>query len=312
MIRKRSEEMFQGLLQNSNYHLVDLDKKLPLYYGIDGKGRFSLCYYSNQPSKDLSGTKVLDIVSGLVSSGQYATFMSLSDKNYQSAFFSLCDDIIAVLNDIPDNESGYVAFVQRIRTWKAMFARNFGKLSDREIQGLYGELFFMDNYMFRKYGKEKAILAWGGPQGLPKDFSIGLDWYEVKCISASKEKVAISSIQQLESENPGSLVVIKVESEPEGFDNGVATLNQLYKKIYRELSSCPDSQDMFVDCLTKKGFYPDEEYNRHRFSVASMVFYLVDERFPRITIPEENRQAFGQIAYELMLNSISEFEKGEE
>lgn len=312
MALKSSEEMFHELRQNDNFHLVDLNQKLPLYYGIDKRGRFSLCYQSEKLCGDLSGTKVLDIVSGPIGGGKYATFLSLSDEGFKSAFFSLCDDIIYVLNNIVDNESGFVIFVDRIKTWKKMFANKPGLLSDQVIQGLYGELYFLDNFMFQKYGMEKAMKAWGGPQGLPKDFSVDLDWYEVKCINLNKDKVVISSAQQLESENPGNLVVIKVESEPEGFNNGVATINQLFKKISGELSNLPNSLDFFIDCLTKRGFSPDEEYDKHRFNVVSMDFYVVDERFPHITLSEDNQQAIGKITYELMLNSLKKYLKEEE
>lgn len=309
MALKSSKEMFHELRPNDNFHLIDLKQRLPLYYGIDKKSRLCLCYQSEKPCGDLPGTKVLDIVSGPIGGGKFATFLSLTDEGFKSAFFSLCDDIISVLNNIADNESGFIIFVDRIKTWKKMFANKPGLLSDQVIQGLYGEMYFLDNFMFKKYGAEKAVKAWGGPQGLPKDFSIDLDWYEIKCVSSSKEKVVISSTQQLESENPGNLVVIKVESEPEGFDNGIATINQLFKKISGELSNLPGSLDLFIDCLTKKGFSPDEEYDKHRFNVISMDFYVVDEKFPRITISENSQQAIGKITYELILNSLKEFLK---
>lgn len=307
---KSSKELFDGLKLNGNFHLIDLDQKLPLFYGIDKKGRYCLAYESDKPAEDISGTRILEIVSGRRADGKYMTFLSLSDNGFRSVFFSLCDDIIAVLNDIADNDSGFLIFTTRIKTWKKMFASKSGLLSDLVIQGLYGELYFLDTFMFRKYGMEKAVKAWGGPQGMSKDFSIDLDWYEVKCITSGKDKVTISSAQQLQSENPGHLVVVRVETEPEGFDNGIATINELFNKVSKELSRFPDSLDLFLDSIHKRGFSPEDEYEKIRFNVIGTDFYHVEEGFPRIVVPSESQFAIGKISYELILNSLKEYLEG--
>lgn len=311
MALKSSKEMFYELKPHDNFHMVDLDQKLPLYYGLDKDGHYCIGYQSDTQNEKITGTKILAITSGKDTSGKYMTFLTLADNNFKSVFFSLCDDIISVLNDIANNESGYLVFIDRIQKWKKMFASKTGLLSDIVIQGLYGELYFLDNYMFKKYGKEQAVKAWGGPQGMPKDFSINLDWYEVKCIGSSKDKVIISSAQQLEAENPGYLVVIKTENVPEGFNNGIATINQLFRKISGELSKLPGSLDLFLDCLSKREFSPNEEYDKYRFNVTSMSFYEVDKDFPRIVLPQGDVGAIGKVTYELMLNSLHKFLKEE-
>lgn len=305
-----SKNLFGKLSVNSDYYLADLDQRLPLFYGIDNKGHYSLIYQTERLRQDISGTKILDVSTGRIGNDEkYVVSLSLLDNDFKSVFFSLCDDIFSVLNNISDNESGYLIFIDRIKKWKKMFSRKTPLLTEPIIQGLYGELYFLDNYMFQKYGMEKAIKAWGGPQGMSKDFSIGLDWYEVKCINAQKDKVIISSAQQLDSENPGTLVVIKTEYVPEGFDNGIATINKLFWKIKKELSSLPGSEELFMDCLSKRDFAPNEEYDKWRFNVTHVDYYNVDSDFPRITPSNEQKSAIGKITYELILDALKKYTK---
>lgn len=307
---KNSKELFTQLAPNDKFHLIDLDQKLPLFYGIDKKGRYCLAYESEKSASDLIGTKILEIVSAKTKSGHYMTFLALSDNDFRSVFFSLCDDIISVLNSISDNYSGFLIFVDRIKKWKKMFASKSGLLSESVIQGLYGELYFLDDYMFQKYGMEKAIKSWGGPQGMAKDFSVDLDWFEVKCIGYGKDRVTISSAQQLASENPGYLVAVKTETVPEGFDNGIATVNELFYKICKELNKLPGSLDLFLDSIHKRGFNPEEEYDKYRFNVTGMDFYLVDKDFPKVILPPSYQSSIGKITYELILNSLKKYLAG--
>lgn len=305
-----SKEMFDKLGNFEQFHLVDLASKLPLYYGYDKKGRLSLSLISDKYEKNLTGTQILDIVSGQNKSGLYQIFLSLNDSNYKSIFFALCDDIIASLDVVKNSSIGFKVFVDRIRKWKKMFTSKSSFLDEKSIQGLYGELYFLDGYRFHKYGREKAIKAWGGPLGRAKDFSIDLDWYEVKCMTTNSNKITISSIQQLDSENPGHLVVVKVELVPEGFNNGIASLNNLFWKITKELYNLPESSDLFLQCVLKKGFQPDDFYEQFRFDVVSEDFYLVQKDFPRVQLPKGSEDSIGKVTYELMVNSLKDYLEG--
>ena len=305
-----SKNLFGKLRDCSDYYLADLDQRLPLFYGINSKGHYSLVYQTEKLRQDISGTKILEVSAGSIgNNSRYVVSLSLLDNDFKSVFFSLCDDIFSILNNVSDNESGYLIFIDRIKKWKTMFSRKTPLLTEPVIQGLYGELYFLDNFMFRKYGMEKAVKSWGGPQGMSKDFSLNLDWYEVKCISAQKDKVIISSAQQLDSENPGTLVVIKTEYVPEGFDNGISTINKLFLKIKKELSFLPGSEELFMDCLSKRNFVPNEEYDKLRFNVTHVDYYDVNTDFPRITPPKEQKGAIGKITYELILDALEKYMK---
>lgn len=129
-----SKEMFDKLGNFEQFHLVDLESKLPLYYGYDKKGRLSLSFISDKYENNLTGTQVLDIVSGKNKSGLYQIFLSLNDSNYKSIFFSLCDDIITSLNEVSNPSVGFNVFVDRIRKWKKMFTSKSAFLDDNPFK----------------------------------------------------------------------------------------------------------------------------------------------------------------------------------
>ena len=304
---KESKELFDRLKSPEQFCLINLKSSLELYYGYDKKGRYSLSFITDQSGFGITGTQILEIVSGKKKNGSTQIFLILTDNNYQSIFFSFCDDIISALDNVLNPERGYKVFIDRLCKWKRRFASKSNHLDNKSIQGLYGELYFLDNFMFHKYGKEKAIKAWGGPLGMTKDFAIDLDWYEIKCVEANSNKVTISSIQQLDAENPGHLVVIKIERVPEAFNNGISSLNDLFKKICKELENLPEATDLFLERVSKKGFQPDEFYNEIKFNVVGEDFYLVQKDFPRLQLPKGAESSIGKVTYELMINSLKSY-----
>lgn len=113
-----SKNLFGKLSVNSDYYLADLDQRLPLFYGIDNKGHYSLVYQTERLRQDISGTKILDVSTN---DEKYVVSLSLLDNDFKSVFFSLCDDIFSVLNNISDNESGYLIFIDRIKNGRRCF-----------------------------------------------------------------------------------------------------------------------------------------------------------------------------------------------
>ena len=115
-----------------------------------------------------------------------------------------------------------------------MFATNKEILSVIEIMGLIGELLFLKDYSFGKYGMRSAILGWSGTEPTHKDFSYDDEWYEIKCIDTHKTAVNISSLEQLDSVVDGKLVIIKLEKMSASFDG--LSLNKLIKEVKAQIN----------------------------------------------------------------------------
>ena len=307
----RFKEVFNDYSESDNVRL--LREKLPLdvYYGRDGKGRLCLAVVAPFSAEMPKSTKLLEFTN--VKNGRdFWTYISLVDEEAKTTFYALCEDIVECLAPISDEKEAFQLVLDRIRIWKRMFAAKGGLLSESFIQGLFGELYFIDNYLIPKFGREKAIKAWGGPLGMSKDFTIGLEWFEVKCVSATENSVQISSHEQLLSDNPGHLTIVDVEKMPEAFNNGISTINALFAKIKLALNDYPELLDSFVEKVSKLGYAPDDAYDRFKYKVVGMNFYKVDESFPRLTSPSSFGSAISSISYRLLINAIKPYlEDGE-
>jgi hypothetical protein len=95
----------------------------------------------------------------------------------------------------------------------------------------------------------------------------------------TKKTVKISSLEQLESENNGYLVIIKLEKMSR-IANGIS-LNKLVKEFLLKL----DKSEFVEEFLTKismTGYQMLEEYDLDVYELDVIKFYLVDVKFPRL------------------------------
>lgn len=233
--------------------------------------------------------------------------VKLNDRDGLDIFISLCSDLENVIRASKTKEEMYSSIEYRLKFWKKMFTNSSKLLTEKEVQGLYGEMYFLDNCLIPYLGIDEAVKSWAGPMMLSKDFAHGLEWFEVKCINAMEKAVSISSHEQLLSDNPGNLVVIKVEKMGQAFENGIASINNLFKKIELELKNNPQSLESFREKCAAIGFYPDISYDAIRYKVVSIIDYAVEGKFPRIVNPEEFGEAFAKISYSLLLGAINDF-----
>ncbi len=104
-------------------------------------------------------------------------------------------------------------FVQDISHGKKLFRPNNGGMNDNEVMGLIGELLFMQDYMIPHYGVDMALDSWMGPEKTHKDYSTESVWYEIKAISAGKDSVKISSLEQLDGDDEGYLAIYCLEKD---------------------------------------------------------------------------------------------------
>lgn len=153
-------------------------------------------------------------------------------------------------------------------------------------------------------GLDKALESWTGPEKTHKDFSFDEEWYEIKTITAGKDTVHISSIEQLDSENCGSLVVYTLEKMSPSY-NGVR-LNTLVNNIITSISSTMQ-KDYFLAKLELYGFDFSPENDNYVYDLKSMNIYKVEGNdFPRV-MREKIPEAISKIQYDIVLSNIEKF-----
>lgn len=147
--------------------------------------------------------------------------------------------------------------------------------------------------------------SWSGPEPTHKDFSHGNDWFEVKSISNNKPTVFISSIEQLESNSDGKLVVFHMEKMSPEF-NGYS-LNPLVEEIMNSFAMDSD-RDLFLDKLSQAKYSYSEIYDNYVYNVVKMEKYRVTDNFPRFRHNDLPR-GIVKVKYEIELSVIEKFKE---
>jgi hypothetical protein len=303
-------ELFSKIGNSRKLLLLDLEFQIRFYYGFDENGKLCLAVKSKTEPPTISSTKlILFQLRHEENPENYWLYISLQDNSVKNVFYSFCTDICECIQDNDSEEAALKTLELRIGCWKKMLTKLYKPLNRETIQGLYGELLFIEKYLTSKIGLERAIKSWTGPLGTNKDFAFDDKWYEIKTISNNSNVIKISSINQLTSDVPGKLVVIKVEESSEIMGSTRGDVISLYKTILDRLTELnnPSIVDEYFDKLSKVGFTPDEDYGLLKFFDYDAIYYVIDDKFPRLTESQINCPAIGKVTYELIINSLSEF-----
>ena len=143
-----------------------------------------------------------------------------------------------------------------------------------------------------------------GPLLGHKDFEINDTWYEVKSVNENATQVIISSFEQLEADNDGHLVIVRLEETGSVVDNSI-NLNKIVSKIIDCIED-PDNLEMFRTKLDNVGYVADSEYDSYNFLHKSTQRYLVGDKFPRLRRGEVD-PSIGNAKYTILLNGITDF-----
>lgn len=303
MNREEIREKIESIQTNSQYVRVNEEHPLELYLGKNDKGYPTLRFNGLfQPVKVL-GNSILEIKQ-VKTSTYYSLLFSFMSKDNQSLFYNFCEDIINQTANYSGND-GYAEIVNRYTQWKKMFYGSSKLLSENEVLGLIGELLFLKDFAFKVYGISKGLNGWSGPEPTHKDFSFDNNWYEIKTINSFKNSVSISSLEQLDSEFDGHLIVYTMEKMSPSF-NGVK-LNALVASI-NEIITLDTDKDIFFEKIKQVGYAYSEVYDNYVYNFISKLQYIVKDDFPRLKA-KNMPQGIGKVQYEIFLSMIEKYKE---
>jgi len=296
-----SREKFQLIMQNSHYLRVDDTHQMELLIGINDNGEKTIRFVGNFVKTKIRGTKSIEINHYAYKDKLILSF-SLVDDEYVDLFYLFCNDLVDSSREI-QQEMGYTYLVNRFERWRSFSGLTRKYLSEPEIKGLIGELLFLNDVLFEKYGVSKSIQGWTGSEPLKKDFSYDETWFEVKAVTG--DKVSISSIDQLDSNVTGFLVLYSLEKlSPEASG---ASLNRLCDQIFDRLELDMDRQT-FLMKLIQANFYREEYYDQFVYANTRTNFYEVNDSFPKLT-RELMPEAIANAKYDLIINMLERFKR---
>lgn len=279
------------------------NRHLSLYIGRDDDARYSFDFRGIYKPVRISSSDVI-AVEQYKDGDIYTLRFSLENSELLEYFCTFCQDLLDSVRVTNDDETAYHTLRSRYYSWRQLFRPDNARMTEAEIMGLIGELLFLRDFMIPNRGIDIALESWTGPEKTHKDFSDQQDWFEIKAISFGKETVRISSIEQLDSDIEGTLVVYDLEKMSPSFDG--IRLNQLVNNIISLLVNT-SQKEMFMDKLQLFGFDFSNENDNLVFALRNERHYRVNpDSFPRIRL-SMLPDAITRVQYELLLTEIEPY-----
>ncbi len=297
------KKIFDKINAPNYFVLVEGMYDINLYLGMNEDMKKTIKYRADFEPLNIQGTKCIDVKQ--FKNNEFSTIQfSLNDENNYSLFEVFCEDLIDTVTKTKSLTKVYNSIINRYNQWKLMFTNPSNHiLTELQIMGLIGEVLYLNTKLFYKYGVGNAIKGWTGQELTHKDFSFDDQWYEIKAINKNSKSVCISSIEQLDSEYNGNLIVIKLEKMSPQF-NGI-TINKLINETLSKISSIED-RELFLNKISNMGYTPNPAYDNLVYIISNITKYCVNEDFPKIKMQSIDKSIV-KVNYEIALHGLEQF-----
>jgi hypothetical protein len=287
---------------SESYQRYDAEHPFDIYLGTDQEGRKSLALVMDARRERITSTKTINAQFFKRDDGKLMLCFSLEDDQFKDIFYKFCEDIIECTR-LNTEEDGFVPAVNRWNTWIQFFSKTALQLSENEVLGLIGEIYFLRNTMIERYGHDVALESYIGSDRAHKDFEVQNTWYEVKSIHNGVRTVKVSSIQQLDADQPGKLEVITFDKSTPSYDGNIC-LNKLISDFRSGLER--KWQLLLDEKMRKAGYIEDERYDEYNYLFIRIDEYSVADEFPKLSksaLPNGITKA----SYEIDISAIERF-----
>lgn len=231
--------------------------------------------------------------------------ITLLNTENADIFFTLCEALVKKTRSVSDVHEAIAVIYSQLERWRSLLSsakRN--RLSAQAVQGLFGELQFLEECIDEQYVSiQAAIEGWQGPTGAPHDFKFGKSAVEIKSISGSyADSVKISTESQMSTHLETlhlRIVFLAVDADCK---TGLS-LNDFIIRLKEKMADS-DLISTFEEKLAEVGYIDIPEYDFPCFSVVRTRTYEVRDGFPRIT-PESLALGISDVSYSIALSSIA-------
>jgi hypothetical protein len=261
------------------FRLYDDSHPLDLFVGIDPEGRRVLMLVVDQCPQDLPAAGVIEVTLNQRNDGKFSLLFRLARPEFHELFGRLCQDLVET-SRTSDRQNGTARLLLRLSRWRKLLEPGPSQgLTDRQLRGLFGELWFLKTVAMIRFDHLTAVYGWNGPLGASQDFQLGDALVEIKTVLPGTHSVSISSADQLENGTvPLQLAVVSID-----ISQGISPV-ELVKQLRQELVSTLVALTEFDIRLAELGYTDRPEYEQVRFAVQSIHYYPVTEAFPRIML----------------------------
>jgi hypothetical protein len=240
--------------------------------------------------------------------GHSSVLLVQANATFHEIFSSLAADVASHIAPTKDQNTAVEKFLARLKRWQQFLERSGPEgLADEAQRGLFGELWFLRQYLLPVAGAQ-TVSAWTGPGMTSQDFQLPGLAVEVKATTAKEhQKLPITGEKQLES-SPELRIFLLHLSLTAQRDTGV-TLVELVDSVRALLASTPLSLSVFEDALLAAG-YLDTHANRYAhpgYLIREHHFCEVKDEFPRI-VGQDLRDGVGDVTYSVSVAACLPYE----
>ncbi|MEN6326002.1 MAG: PD-(D/E)XK motif protein [Syntrophomonas sp.] len=290
------------------YQGYDATHPLQFFIGLDPLGnREFFIIIRAKPAHIPVSSRSIEVTSGLRKDGMYTLVFRLIQPDHQEVFAHLCWDLAEASRSYTDIKKGLTVVLDRYALWQRLMEKaNTVLLSEQELKGLFGEIYFLKSRLFGKYGADKAVAGWIGPTKADRDFIYDDCWYEVKTTNPGASSVKISSIEQLDTDDTGRLVWIQAEKTA-SIDPASISVPLLINETKLALEGFPEAMKIFSMRILESGFVDRKEYYDFHFACRNIRLFSVMEGFPRIRRKDIDTGIMAA-TYEISIAKINSYE----
>lgn len=187
-----------------------------------------------------------------------------------------------IIDALPDSDDVIGTVTSIFTRWRWFWGVTADELSEEQVLGLFGELWFLEFWLAPI---DSAVLAaWAGPRGDRHDFKWPAASVEIKTTRVRSDGAArhrISSLDQLEAPEQGALYLFSLRATPDPI--GAHSLRSSVDRLRDGLSGHPELLHDFDERLAAAGYSPahGEQYGGGLRVVAEEL-YRVSDGFPRL------------------------------
>lgn len=256
----------------------------------------------------LSSSKAINVENILLSDNSFALCFSLNYPSLDEIFVKLCWDLMSASKYDPHPIEKIVA---QYKKWLRLLHQiGNGLLPSHSQKGLIGELLYLAD-LIDEHGENTALGEWVGPEGADQDYNFENGWAEVKTTIIAGTSVQVSSLQQFDRSDVGTLIVYFLDKTS---STGATTisLNEAVELVASKVLT-QSNRDLFELKLAKCGYQSRnaDEYSACRFKLSEKRMYCVSSDFPRLT-KDSVPSAVIEAQYRIDLSSIETFRKRED
>ncbi len=243
------------------------------------------------------------IVQRLRDDSSYLALFILNDESNKDLFEVFCKFLVEATRNTKECDGPAKVKTIYLR-WRNFF-KDIRKLEPFELQGLFGEMSFLKNFLIPKYGEDKAVDSWTIDDYGKRDFVLTDTWYECKSLLLGEDKITISSIEQLDREDEGYVSVVSLEKSTPA--SGGESLYDLYTSILGLLNS-EDNRLRFKEMIALSKLIKPEQYRESPlYDFRGITHYIVNDKFPKIKRKDLPSTNIINAKYTLFVPGLSEF-----